>query len=209
MTAGSVTNGAGSPGQQCWIGRRSRFGSSDDLLAGAARHGLRHRVGQLLQLAEPLDLVDEALRRLQLEDVGDAPPELVERVDAERERHPPLGPELVHEERVLRALRVLEEERRAAGLDRAVDDLRDLEVRVDLGVDLDELALLAAAGRARSGGRTAAPESSLSGCLRAAGAVSTRAGRPCGRAGGARGSARADRAGSRRGRRGRRSASRR
>ena len=35
----------------------------------------------------------------------------------------------------------LEEERRAAGLDRAVDDLRHLEVRVDLGVDADELAL--------------------------------------------------------------------
>ena len=27
-TAGSVMNGAGSPGQQCWIGSRSRFGSA-------------------------------------------------------------------------------------------------------------------------------------------------------------------------------------
>ena len=35
----------------------------------------------------------------------------------------------------------LEEQRRAPGLDRPVDDLGGLEIRVDLGVDLDELAL--------------------------------------------------------------------
>ena len=40
------------------------------------------------------------------------------------------------------ALRVLEQERRPAGLDDAVDDLGDLEVGVDLGRDADELALL-------------------------------------------------------------------
>ena len=42
---------------------------------------------------------------------------------------------------MLRPLRPLEQERGAAGLDRAVDDLRDLEVRVDLGGDANELAL--------------------------------------------------------------------
>ena len=36
---------------------------------------------------------------------------------------------------------MLEEQRRAAGPDGAVDDLRHLEVRVDLGRDADELAL--------------------------------------------------------------------
>ena len=40
-----------------------------------------------------------------------------------------------------RALRVLEEERRPARADGAVDDLGHLEVRVDLGGDADELAL--------------------------------------------------------------------
>ena len=39
------------------------------------------------------------------------------------------------------AFRMLEEERRPAGLDDAVDDLGRLEVRVDLGLDADELAL--------------------------------------------------------------------
>ncbi len=45
------------------------------------------------------------------------------------------------EQRMLGALRALEQERRAAGLDRPVDDLRHLEVRVDLGGDPNELAL--------------------------------------------------------------------
>jgi hypothetical protein len=42
---------------------------------------------------------------------------------------------------MLRALRILEQQRRPAGLDRAVDDLRHLEVGVDLRGDADELAL--------------------------------------------------------------------
>src|SRR4029079_15135157 len=64
----------------------------------------------------------------------------VERRLAEGRRPPPLGPELVGEQRVLGALEILEEKRRAAGLDRAVDDLRHLEVRVHLRLDLDQLA---------------------------------------------------------------------
>ena len=42
---------------------------------------------------------------------------------------------------VLAPLRPLEQQRRPAGLDRAVDDLGHLEVRIDLGADADELAL--------------------------------------------------------------------
>ena len=69
--------------------------------------------------------------------------EVVEPLDAERHAHPPLGPELVDEERHGRAAHVPEEERRAAGLRHAVRDLGDLEVRVDLGRHLDELAVAA------------------------------------------------------------------
>ena len=68
--------------------------------------------------------------------------EVVELLDAEGHAHALLGPELVDQERDARALRVLEQERRPAGLDDAVDDLGDLEVGVDLGRDADELALL-------------------------------------------------------------------
>ena len=113
----------------------------DDLLAGAARDGLRQRVGDRLQLLQAPHLLDEPLRRLHLEHVLELRADVVEPLDAEGEAHAPLRPELVDQQRVLRALRVLEEQRRPAGLDRAVDDLGDLEVRVDLGRDANELAL--------------------------------------------------------------------
>ena len=113
-----------------------------DLLAGRLRDLLRHRVGDRLQLPERAHLVDEPLRRLQLEDLAELVGEVVELLDAERHAHALLGAELVDQERVGGAFRVLEQERRPAGLDDAVDDLRDLEVRVDLGGDADELALL-------------------------------------------------------------------
>src|SRR5207244_4036756 len=92
-------------------------------------------------LPQALHLLDEALRRLQLEHVLEPLGDLVEPLDAEREAHAPLGPELVDQQRVRRALGPLEEQRRPAGLDRPVDDLRDLEVGIDLGGDADELAL--------------------------------------------------------------------
>ena len=144
MTAGSVMNGAGSPGQQCWIGRRSRFTSSPckhDLLRGAAADGLRHRVGDRLQLLQALHLLHQPLRRLHLDNGLELRRRVVEALDAESETHPALGPELVDEQRVRRALRVLEEERRPARAHGAVDDLGHLEVGVDLGVDPNELAL--------------------------------------------------------------------
>ena len=138
-------NGAGSSGQQRWIGSRSRFdvvAREHDLLAGGLRDLLRHRVGDRLELPERADLVDEPLRRLQLEDLAELLGEVVELLDAEGEAHPPLGAELVDQERVRGALRVLEQEGRPAGLDDAIRDLGDLEVGVDLGGDADELALL-------------------------------------------------------------------
>ena len=112
-----------------------------DLLAGALPHGVRPRVGDRLQLLEAAELVDEARGRLHLEDVGELRPDVVEPLDAEGEAHAPLRAELVDQERVAAAPGPLEEERRAAGLDGAVDDLGHLEVRVDLGGDADELAL--------------------------------------------------------------------
>src|SRR5205823_12436234 len=85
-------------------------------------------------------LVDEPLRRLHLEDVLESRGDVVEPLDTEREAHPPLGAELVDQQRMA-GLGILEEQGRAAGLHRAVDDLRDLEVGVDLGLNADELAL--------------------------------------------------------------------
>ena len=144
ITAGSVMNGAGSPGQQRWIGSRSRSTSSPVRTTscdGAAAHGLRPRVGDRLQLLEAAHLRDEPLGRLHLEHVAEPAPDLVQRRRAEAEAHPALGPELVDQQRVPRALDVLEEERRPAGLDDAVVDLGDLEVGIDLGGHANELTL--------------------------------------------------------------------
>ena len=81
----------------------------------------------------------EPFRGLQLEDLRQLGCYVVERLDAEREAHAPLGAELVDQERDRAALRPFEEERRAAGAHGPRDDLRHLELRVDLRGDADEL----------------------------------------------------------------------
>ena len=83
----------------------------------------------------PRDLLAKPLRRLHVEDVAELRRGVVELLDAERHAHALLGAELVDEERMLRSLRLLEEERRPAGLDHAVGDLGDLEIGVGLGLD--------------------------------------------------------------------------
>ncbi len=137
-------NGAGSPGQQRCIGSSPRSispPSKHDLLARPFGDRLRHRVRDRLQLEQALDLLPDPLRRLHVEHVAELGRGIVEPLDAERETHAPLAAELVDQERVLGALRVLEQQRRTARLDDAVDDLGDLEVGVDLGRDAAKLAL--------------------------------------------------------------------
>ena len=112
-----------------------------DLLARAVPDDLRPRVGDRLQRLQPAHLRREPLGRLHLEHVGEPGRDVVEPLDAEGEAHAPLGAELVDQQRMLRRLRALEQQRRPAGADRPVDDLGHLEMRVDLGRDADELAL--------------------------------------------------------------------
>ena len=113
----------------------------DDLLAGALGDRLRERVRDRLQLEQALDLLDDPLGRLHVEHVAELRGGVVQLVDAEREAHAALGAELVDQERVRRPLRSLEQQRRPAGFDDAIDDLGDLEVGVGLGRDTPELAL--------------------------------------------------------------------
>ena len=144
ITAGRVMNGAASPGQHVWTGSTPRSTSSPRSTTSwqaPLRTVLGQRVGDRLELPEPAQLVDEALGRLHLEHVGELRADVVEPLDAEGEAHAPLGAELVDEQRVPAPVGPLEQQRRPAGLDGAVDDLRHLEVRVDLGGDADELAL--------------------------------------------------------------------
>src|SRR5439155_12582238 len=113
----------------------------DDLLADALRHDPRLRVGDRLQLQKTPDLLADPLWRLHVEDVGELGGCVVEPLDPEREAHAPLRPELVDQERIRRAARLLEEERGPARLDDAVRDLGDLEVGVDLRGYAQQLAV--------------------------------------------------------------------
>ena len=113
----------------------------EHLLARRFRDDLRPCVRDRLQLEQTSDLLAQTLRRLEVEDVADLRGGVVEPLDPERQAHAPLRAELVDEERVLRALRVLEQERRPARLHDPVDNLRDLEVGIGLGGDAPQLAL--------------------------------------------------------------------
>jgi hypothetical protein len=138
ITAGRVMNGAASSGEKV---ERRVVSLEDDVLRRRAPDRLRARVCDRLELLQAAHLVDEPGGRLHLENVAELLGDAVERRRVEGEAHAPLGSELVDQQRVQRALDVLEEKRRAARLDGAVGDLRDLELRIDLGLDANELAL--------------------------------------------------------------------
>ncbi len=112
-----------------------------DLLDGRVLHLLRRDVRDRAELAEGVPHPHEALRQLRLEQRADLLGDLVEGLQPERLEQPPVGAEDVHRQRHVRALDVLEEQRRAAGLVDAVDDLPDLQVRIDFGLDALEVAI--------------------------------------------------------------------
>ena len=113
----------------------------DDLLAGTRTHDLGTRIRNAFEAAERLHLVLESLWRLEVEQLGDLVANRIELVAAERQQHPTLRAELVDQKWDFRSLDVAAQQGRTATLERAVGDLRDLEIRVDLLGDLDELAL--------------------------------------------------------------------
>src|SRR5205807_9469440 len=76
------------------------------------------------------------------EQLADPLPDLVEAARAEDLRHPALRAEDVDRQRQGGALDVLEQQRGPPVPDDARDDLADLQVRVDLGADPPEVALL-------------------------------------------------------------------
>ena len=113
----------------------------DDLLAGTRAHDLGTCIRNALEAAERLHLVLESLWRLQFEQLGNLVTDRIELVSAERQQHASLRTELVDQERDFRTLDVAAQQGRTATLERAVGDLRDLEIRIELLGNLDELAL--------------------------------------------------------------------
>jgi hypothetical protein len=94
-----------------------------------------------LSLAPALDLLDEPCGRLHLEHVAERGTDFV-RARASKARHMRRSvPNWLISRGCSEPLTVLEQERRAARLDRAIHDLGDLEVRIDLGRDALQLAL--------------------------------------------------------------------
>ena len=113
----------------------------DDLLAGTRAHDLGTRIRHAFEATKRLHLVLESLRRLEVEQLGNLVTNRIELVSAERQQHASLRAELVDQERDFRTLDVAAQQGRTATLERAVGDLRDLEIRIELLGNLDELAL--------------------------------------------------------------------
>ena len=134
--------GPPSPGQQVAIGSRSRSGGSSTTSWQGPLETVRGRESASdLSLPSARSLSPMPCGRLHLEHRRDLLAELVEPLDAEGQAHAPLAAELVDQQRQRRAAHVAEQQRGPAGLDHAVGDLADLEIRVDLRRDLDQLPL--------------------------------------------------------------------
>ena len=114
----------------------------DHILAFAVAHGLGKNGAKLGEFRKHFDLVENALRRLHVQNRRNSPRDLVQRIHLERQIHAPLGANQVRHRSKPRAFCALEQQRRAAPLDRAVRNLGDFQHRIDLGRNALELAFL-------------------------------------------------------------------
>ena len=96
----------------------------------------------MTELAQGVLESGEALGQFGLQQISDARTDLIDVVDAECLCHAGLGTEHVHGQRQFRAFDVLEQQRRAARPHHPIDDLGDLEVRIYLGTDPHQIAVL-------------------------------------------------------------------
>ena len=111
-------------------------------LHGPLGNDLREERADLGQLRQHLQLADEALGHAHFEKLGDAAGHLVDRVHFERDLHPPHAGEGVDQHRDVRALRLFEQQRRAAGLHAAVGEFGDLQLGIHFERDALQLAVL-------------------------------------------------------------------
>jgi hypothetical protein len=107
----------------------------DHVLAGRVLHLLRRHVLELTELAERVLQPAPADRELCLHQVADAVADLIQTVRAQGECHPAIGAEQVDRERHLAAGGLLEQQPWTSGPHDPLDDLGDLEVRVDRSLD--------------------------------------------------------------------------
>ena len=144
MTAGSVMNGAGSPGQQRWIGSRPRSTS-----APSKKTSWQGALDTVFGRESATDLSLRSPRTFSRSPSGGCmsrmSPSLAaasSSVSTPNAMHMRFSvPNWLMSSGCSRALGLLEQQRRAAGLHDAIGDLGDLEVGVGLRGDPSQLAL--------------------------------------------------------------------
>ena len=125
--------------------REARPVGLDDLLARRRAHALGAGLGDVEEIAELLELLDDRARHPHVEELRDARRQVVQVLDAERRRHALRRAEGVDEHGRVEPLDVLEQERLVQlrrALRDAVGDLGDLEVAGDAGAHPLELSRL-------------------------------------------------------------------
>jgi hypothetical protein len=127
---GDAAAGIDRPALQDGDAGERRVVPDDDLLAGAI----------LDQLGEHAELVEQPLRRLQVQDILQLRRQIARRGDLQGKIHAGGAAEEVDQDGHGRALDVLEEERRAARFTDAVGDLGDLQDRIHFAGDATKLS---------------------------------------------------------------------
>ena len=141
ITAGSVMNGAGSPGQQCWIGSASRSGSSTSSWQAPRGRVFGIESASRLSLPSPFTFSTSPCGGC-ISSTSSSLRATSSRLGSPKARHIRRSvPNWLMSSGRCEPLTFVKSSAGPPRLDRAVDDLGDLEVRVDLGLDLDELAL--------------------------------------------------------------------
>ena len=86
----------------------------NDFLARSGWNRPRKKLAHFGQHGEHFDFVEEALRRFHVHELTDSISDFIERLDLKRHTHPPLGAELIDEDRRLVSLGVFKQKSRAA-----------------------------------------------------------------------------------------------
>ena len=128
------------PRFQDWKIQHAEVFPQDDFLAGRilGAHFARKKFAELGQLRQHLHLAEKAFRRAQVQNLADTPGDFVQRLHAQRHGHAPPAAELVHQHaRAFVPAHIFKQQRRPAGLHRAVGNLRHLQH----GIHFDRHAL--------------------------------------------------------------------
>ncbi len=136
-----VPRPAAQDGQRC----QARLIRLHDFLAGGAAHALGPGLGDVEEVAQLSQLVEEGPGHAQIEQLGHARREIGQVLDAQRRGHPLGRAEGIDEHGHVEPLDLLEEEgliALAPPLGDAVRDLRDLQIARDAGPHAPELSVL-------------------------------------------------------------------